>query len=183
MGHLRRRGDPDSLLFILATSAELTTGEVWLTAPITVPSDKISTCHIAPSALQRDHRLLRSGSIVGESPRGITLQGWLSQQEVLGEGRKGALSYLVTVHRVLRCPRGNGDGIWLAASIPLAVSILHSIPAGRRGKKQGWGWGEPLWVESTQDFQLGWQSRASALSSRDLSKTIPLKGAALCDFQ
>lgn len=64
----------------------------------------------------------------------------------LGGRKVGALSYLVTVHCVLGGPRGNGDGVWLAAPIPLAVNILHSIPAGRREKQQGWGWGEQLWV-------------------------------------
>ena len=55
-------------------------------------------------------------------------------------GKVGALSYLVTVHCVLRGPRGDGDGIRLAAPIPLTVNILHSIPVGGRGKKkQGWG--------------------------------------------
>lgn len=86
-----------------------------------------------------------------------------------------ALSYLVTVHCVLRGPGGNGDGIWLAAPIPLAVTILHAIPAGRREKKTGVGVGGTAVGVEPQDFQLGWQSRAQALSGRDLSTVTPCR--------
>lgn len=38
-------------------------------------------------------------------------------------------SYLVTVQCVLGRAGSDGDGVWLAASIPLTVQLL-SIPAG-----------------------------------------------------
>lgn len=36
-------------------------------------------------------------------------------------------AYLITVQCVLRCPRGNWNGIWLAAAITLAIQVF-SIP-------------------------------------------------------
>lgn len=83
---------------------------------------------------------------MGEIPLGVNSPGVVKPTRSLGGRKVGALSYLVTVHCVLRGPRGNGDGVWLAAPIPLAVNILYSIPAGRREKQQGWGWGERLWA-------------------------------------
>lgn len=42
--------------------------------------------------------------------------------------KKGpAPAHLVAVQRVLRCPGGDGNRIWLAAAVSLAVQIL-SIP-------------------------------------------------------
>lgn len=88
------------------------------------------------------------------------LQGWLNPPQVWVEGRQvGTLSYLVTVHCVLRGPGGDGYGVWLAAPIPLAVTILYSIPAGRKSKETGVGvGGATVGFEHTRLSQLGRQS-------------------------
>lgn len=39
--------------------------------------------------------------------------------------------YLVAVHGVLGRPGGDGDGVWLAAAVALAVSVFASLPEKR----------------------------------------------------
>lgn len=72
---------------------------------------------------------------------------------------------------------------WLLPSPWLSTSSTPSLQEEEKKKNRGGGGGNHCGFRAHKDFQLGWQSRASALSSRDLSKIIPLKGAALCDFQ
>lgn len=192
-GHLQRTGDPDLLTLppchTLVTSNSRD-GGVLADHLVFFPLRHLHTVTYllqpcsSHSGWHRETTAPEVGLHSGRSSSGGNSPGVVKPTRSLRGRKLGTLSYLVTVHCILRGPGGDGDGIWLAASIPLAVNILHSIPAGRREKKTGVGvGGNHCGFRAHKDFQLGWQSRASALSSRDLSKIIPLKGAGLCDFQ
>ena len=71
---------------------------------------------------------------------------------------------------------------WLLPSPWLSTSSTPSLQEEEK-KNGGGGGGNHCGFRAHKAFQLGWQSRALALSSRDLSKIIPLKEAAPCDFQ
>lgn len=45
------------------------------------------------------------------------------------------ISYLVAVYSVLGRPGGDGDGIWLAATISLTVSIFTSLPEHNQNER------------------------------------------------
>lgn len=44
---------------------------------------------------------------------------------------RARVRYLVTVGRVLRCPGGDGDGVWLTAGITQTVGVLAGLPGDR----------------------------------------------------
>lgn len=107
---------------------------------------------------------LRSGRTLS-----TILQGQLNQPQLGAEGRKArTLSYLVTLHCVLRGPGGNGYGIWLAAPIPLAVTILYAIPAGRREKRnRGGGGGSHCGLRAHKVCPAGLTESCLDIPSRD----------------
>lgn len=98
----------------------------------------------------------------------------------VGEGKAGWDSVL-PCHCPLCSERSWRRWIWCLVGCSHPPGCHHPLlhPCRKkRAKKQGWGWGEPLWVSSTQGFP-SWVGKVAAEQPKQgLSSIIRLMGVA-----